>query len=86
MDDLPPLWRRIRKYFVHCVHFHADCTQFSNYFQDNYIPHFSLCQQFRLFSHLRQDIFGAMHTLSKSFLYILSIRKIQVNSNLLTKY
>jgi len=52
--------------------YHIINTQFSNYFQDNYIPHFNSCQQFKKFSAGLKVIFGAMHTLEYRFLYILS--------------
>ena len=56
-------------------------TIFMNY----YSPRFLMCQQFTIFSHLRNIIFGAMHTIINSFLYILSTHKIAINQHLLTK-
>ena len=68
------------------MHFHADCTQFSNYFQNHYSPPFNLCQQFILFSHLVQLIFGAMHTIANPFLCILATEHLSVNPHVLTIY
>jgi len=50
--------------------------QFSSYFQYNYIPHLTACQQFNAFSFLLNQFFGAMHTMSAAFLSILSVKKI----------
>ena len=60
---------------IRCVTHHEANTQFSNYFQNNYIPHFIPCQQFMQFYQALKDDFGAMHTWKQAFLYTLSIAK-----------
>lgn len=87
MDELLPLTGSAYENTSYTVYsFHEFRTQFSDYFQDNYILHFTPCQPFTVFSLRAKVIFVAMHTLIIPFLCNLSTSKTSAKSCLLTMY